>query len=463
MSLQHKALSTLVDYLLQQDDFDTMLLDEPRLLPDFQDSLRDMLLERTDKLVGTEAAGRLLAIAYTGQSHLEWTLLDGVTVGAIAAALRIPELESVESISLCIDTISGSMSQLASVLSGLPHLRELCLLCDPARTSDELSTQLYIDMSQDLKQFTSMGAKIVLAGAYSSSMGRNIWLPTVNYQPPIQRFPVVHMFVRHQLSDTTPERSWPCIYYFGDTMLQAEHFAAGFLLYLRGIGASSLDEHLYAFASAPSTLEDFTLDMSRSATVPIPAENFTIYPRPPMNHNEPGSAVESWPKTRNLVPGSWVVLVSREIYLDQAALRSSERGVDGLHLPFNALTLRYAFVRVARDAAPVTVGGVPHRFQPDQLDIIGGIKEFLSATLSPGCIDEAKIDNLLADLEQHMEGLPRQVSLPHDVQRLAILDSEKACQMLTDFMDHSVTVRKSLRQIRKDDPPPHLPFFESES
>jgi hypothetical protein len=90
------------------------IFDEVRTIPNFQDLLWRNLVQHSARVgVGsTRAAGQLIELAFAEQEHLSLEQLNPLSVEAIAAALSVPEMGKVTSVSLCINSIRARQPSL---------------------------------------------------------------------------------------------------------------------------------------------------------------------------------------------------------------------------------------------------------------------------------------------------------------------------------------------------------------
>jgi hypothetical protein len=210
-------------------------------------------------------------------------------------------------------------------------------------------------------------------------------------------------------------------HYLGDALLHPENFAAKFLKWLIHTGNLLLE-----FAAGPPGLEN----MSRIDIKPIPAENFSV---PHYIRNSENQA-EFWPKICDLVPESWIVLVSREEYVDKE--RDLRNRSMNIHLPREARYVKYALVRPLVHIAvddPMVVANL----RLEQLEV-GGLKEFLRAT-APG-VDSTLVDQRLAEAGQQI-GSSRQAPLPSDLKWLMVMEHDEAIDMLREFLTSALQWR----------------------
>lgn len=439
-SLGEQATKSQIDSLLNTDSSDISLFDKLRTAPNIQDILLRHLHERSEQLnISTWAVsfGQLLGIAFAKQLHLDWVLLKGLTTDAIGAALETQELKDARSISVCIDNVRGTPAQLLEALSRSKNLRELYFFQQPVRETDKRSTELFLELSSTAYA-SLLKCKLFLTGSYSAGLRKTFWLPTTTYNPNIEVFPTQHMFVRHQIG-TSPQ-FWPNHFYLGDALLNPERFAAGFLQYLRSLitGDSMVDETLYSFSCAPSTLTE----TSHTEVSPIPAESFSIPVRPLAQDNKLRLLAECWPKVRDLAAGSWVVLVSKEKYVSREAARTRTWPPK----PTRATFLKYALVRLKMQ---VLLGGVTAILEPEMVEV-GGLKEFLRE-MAPET-DPKLVDQRVKELRDYVSNAPQQVALGPGLDWVSVFEPHEACSMLKDFLEDAAFVNGTVKLAMKENP-----------
>lgn len=445
--------------IFEAQSFDVSFIDELQHLPDFQVTFGRYLREHLERneFLQPKVLGQLLGIAFNEHRHLDWVLLKGLSTDAIATALEMPELKEANSISLCIDTIRGTHKQLLESLCLSTSLCEMYLFQDPTRKCDDISAELYMELSST-SYLRLRRCKILLSGPFSSSLSKKFWLPTIDYKLNMGIFPVQHMFVRRQVTGTGPENPIfsPDHFYFGDAMLKPERFAAGFLQHLQSLitGETIMERQLYSFACAPSTLTDMSIKEISS----IPVENFAIPVRPvkrdaerrfvaglPAAQDSEALLPPCWPKVRDLVAGSWVVLVSKNQYRDLEGALALDQNI--FPFPsFQAKFIRYAFVRLKTQ---VLVENFTENLGPETMEV-GGLKEFIRATAPE--VDQNLVDQRLKELELYISTAPDQVALGQGLKWLSVLEPHEADVMLKDFLEDAAYVKENLRLAMEDDP-----------
>lgn len=375
--LKYQAIRGLIEATQDADDLDTATLNEVRGLPGFTDSLRQALLQNSDRLGNTRAAGRLLRFAFSKNGHLGLEGLRNVPAEGIPAALEdgpetgVSQADGpITSLSLCVDCIRGTPAQLAHFISTAPDtLREVCLLQSPSRDSEALSAQMFQELAARPPVLSRID--IMFAGAYSAALRKRFWLPTSFNPTPLDIFPVQQIFVRYYQRPTSKYDTL----YMGDGLLKPERFAAGFLAWLPGLewgrngNYDSEGNHMtFDLSCAPASL---TADAVSSAPVsPIMCENLSLPRDFPTGHRDWCS-----PRARDLDPRGWTVLVSQG---------GNPPSPSGQRHPQH-----YAFVRAR--GQPISVEDPPSAplLGPERLEVVG-LEGFLAAT-APG-VDLGAVD-----------------------------------------------------------------------
>ncbi|KAK8102061.1 hypothetical protein PG984_015207 [Apiospora sp. TS-2023a] len=407
--LKYQAIGRLTQETQNMDDLDITILNEVRSLPGFADSLRKNLLQNSDKLGNTRAAGRLLRIAFAQNGHLGLEGLRNVPAVGISAAL---EDGPITSLSLCLDCVRGTPAQLADTLSRAPDtLQELCLLQSPSVDTGALSAQVFIELAARPPILSRIS--VMFGGAYSAALRKRFWLPTSSNPIPLDIFPVQQIFTRHGRTDPMYD-----IQYMGDGLLKPERFAAGLLAWLPGLewgrdGYYSVDgnESSFAFPSAPASLAS---DPASSAPMsPILCENLSL-PR-----SFSAEQYEPWcsPRARDLDPGGWTVLVSQG---ENPPTPSGQRHPQ-----------HYAFVRAR--GQPISVEDPPTALEgPERLEVVS-LEGFLTATAP---------DVDLGVLDARLEV----------IRSIPVMGQVEAATMLLECLDAARVLNSRFREAMKQSP-----------
>ncbi|KAI0098071.1 hypothetical protein GGR51DRAFT_438904 [Nemania sp. FL0031] len=430
---QDQATNSLIQKALQLDDFETSIFDHVRHLPGFKALVQQALQGGRDTLGDTRAVGRLIRLAYAQRDgHLGLEILGNLSANTVSAALddNLDADGTVTSLSLCIDSISSTPAELAIVLSQATSLKEIYLLQNPARESDALSAQIFTTLATQTEVLSH--TRVVFAGAFSSALRKRFWLPTRPHLMTRQVFPIQQILARHQCK-AGRRISFEYNYtYLEDGLLTPEHFAAGFLLWLSALEPKSyhwFEEKapFFAFSSAPASLAPDLL--STAQVTPILCENFAL------PSSMPDYTVCS-PRVRDLVPGSWTVLVSQEL---NPGARST-----------NVCHIRYAFVRV-RGRQSIMVEDPPASPPgPEELEVIG-LKEFLSITAPE--VDPSIVDVCLDNTARKITTLnSREEPWASGVEPLSVLGETDAADILLEFLSDAKALNRKHRKAMEEDP-----------
>lgn len=433
-----------------------------------QTALRRELLRRAAELHRSRHATHLLAVAFTGQTHLPWAAFAGLPVAVLRAALQHPGMHQAQSISLCIDTIQGdtvqsTAAQIVEALSAAPAtFRYLCFHQMPQRTDDDCTTQLYTHLAAS--SLLQKGVRLTLTGACSAALRNRMWFPTSSSVcPAFHAFPVQHMFIRSQVTDRTTvgnnnnKAFLPVYTYMADTLLPSEVFAASFLVFLSGIVLGGIDmeeQASFLFAHSASTLTELAIEpaeaIARGFQVALPAAENLAIPICPFEKysrisevddgDDPDVAaqerkkqladIECWPLVRDPVPGSWTVLVSYERRdKDSHALPDEENYYDDV-------VVRYAFIRAGDNG---------------QVDVVGDLKAFLKETASE--IDGNAVEQRLTELDSliSQKANSSNSSQRRPDRRILDLDKNEALDLLSAFLEDARTYgRDTLRAFMQE-------------
>ncbi|KAI1846166.1 hypothetical protein JX266_007691 [Neoarthrinium moseri] len=434
--LTQKTLKQIIGKTIREsshlDDLDVSVFDEVRNLGGFKDTLRQYLLQNSEKVGNTLSAGRLIRLAFVENGHLGLEQLKTLSAQSVSAALgdRLEADDTIKSISLCIESVRSTPAQLAEALSRSSGLREICLLQSPIRESDTLSAQLLAELASR-PQILSC-TRVIFTGAYSAALRKKFWLPTSINFTTLDIFPVQQIFVRYQRRSGRSFRFHYDAIHLSDGLLRPERFAAGFCLWISMLEWK--DEWMFedaapffSFSSGPASLSDNPL--SAAEVSPILCENLSL------PHLMPDHTFCA-PRARDLVPGGWTVLVSQE--------QNVATQTDG------QTHIRYAFIRV-RGPSVVIEDPPSSPPGPENLEVVG-LKGFLSATASE--VDPAIIDQRLEDTRKSIkaEAAYRGSPWPAQVEPLSVLTQGEAAAMLLEFLGDARKRNEKFRKAMEGDP-----------
>ena len=171
---------------------------------------------------------------------------------------------------------------------------------------------------------------------------------------PLDVFPIQQVLIRYPIPthiNPTSGSTYKCTP-AAERILKPERFAAGFLLFLRSLSITQVDECnqdalVFALSSAPSSLSDdplLSVEISPTLSKSF-AANSKIGPR-----------------MRDMVPGSWTAVVSLDMWKGSAWL----------------FYIRYAFIRTVNRRVVVS-GSSGHHLDLDDFKVVD-LKEFLALT-----------------------------------------------------------------------------------
>ena len=383
-SLGEQAVAVMVRHLVEttdgsDGDRDGDLFREAQNITNFPVLLRNQLHQHAHKLHQSPFAADLLRTAYAEQTHLDWVTFSHLSAEVIGSALRSDSLKHARSISLCIDQINGTPTELISALAThTPLFDSLYLHQTPTRQTDQPTADLLAHLTTHPQ--LARTPNLFLTGIFSASLRRTILLPPQTFTPHFPPFPIQHLFIRYTVVDTTDDDDdsndgnnsddpgplnrtkihWPEYYYLGDTPYRPERFATGFLRLLHALAQGRTAMHSPDNASdrlrdtlcgAPPTLRDdlFFSDenepaASRVQIAPLPCENRSI-PWLAVRCGVPREVLfrgECWPLVRAPDPeAGWSVVVD---VVEEEPM------------------VRYAFVKDVEGEEKVRVVGGPREF-----------------------------------------------------------------------------------------------------
>lgn len=428
-----QSIVKTVEQAFSLADFDLSVFDEVRNFAGFKTSLQQYLLQNPDKVGNSLAAGSLLRFAFTENGHLGLGQLRTFSVQALSAALADgPDRtdDAIKSLSLRIESVRGTPSQLAEVLSQSSGLSEICLLQSPDRGSDTPDAHLFAELASRPQVFSS--TKVTFTGAYSAALCKKFWLPTSTNLTPLNVFPVQQILVRHQRGSGPRSELHYDTVHLSDGLLRPEHFAAGFLVWIATL--EPRDEWMFEetapfliFSSAPATLSEDAL--SAAELTPILCENLSL-PR-----SMPNNATCA-PRARDLAPEGWTAIVSQ---------KKTEVAQSG-----SPQYLRYAFIRARRRI--VLVQDPPSApLGPEELEVVG-LKEFLSITAPH--VDPAVVDVRLEATKKMMkaEAAARGTPWPADTEPVSVMNQSEAAAMLLEHLGDDKERNEIFRKAMEEDP-----------
>lgn len=424
------------------DDTTTMFVladDTATIIPNSgaQATLRQHLLARAFELhqANHTAQVQLLTLTFAGQRCLPWASFTGLPIAVVRDALQHPGLHEAKSITLCIDTIQGTPAEIMEVLSSAPaRFEHLCFLQSPQRTNDDATTELYRYLAES-SFLLRKGARITLAGACSASLHNRMWMPTLStagLANHFKAFPVQNVFVKLQFGpDPRKIKSFlPVHFHVADALLSPEVFAAGFTRFLYHIARQGIERTSLVFAyntailpeltsktlePLESIIHGFQVGHPAAENLAIPFVPFVMDRRTRDYEEERWdklASVQCWPLVRDLVPGSWTVVVSAE---DHGSATYSD-WVDR-----RPNVLRYAFLRIGDDGQP---------------NVVGDLKMFLSE-MAPD-IDVDVVNQKMAELEMVMSLSQKNEAVTRDTvssKRIRVVDKDEALALLSTFLD----------------------------
>lgn len=417
-----------------------------RKIPNFREILQNNLVQYSGRLGNTRSAGLLLRLAFDNGEHLGLEHLDNTPTKAITAAIDIPEMGKISSLSLCISSIPNLSTEFVERLLQSENLREIHFMQSPFRNNDTIDWHLVEALCT--RRSLLPRVKVVFAGSYSAALRKNLWLPTISEKKdtstdtvqvaPLSLFPIQQILIRCEHRSDGIIKSETGSVYLGDSLLSPERFASGFLTYLSTFSPIPPCElnssaRLFSFSSAPASLSASILNSAEIS--PIPAESFAL--------GDDCLPENISPKIRNLLPNGWTVLISSENHWDAEAARSwgCHGNPELRDVHSNSESIRYALVRACNQVIevenpPSTPPG------PDELEVVG-LEEFLMITAPE--VDRKPLDQRLREVAERLIRRPGQGILPKNVSPLSILDHQAAGDMLLECLKNAEEQNENLR------------------
>ncbi|KAI1120212.1 hypothetical protein F5Y10DRAFT_290186 [Nemania abortiva] len=204
-SLCDQALTALISSTQEIETFEMSIFDAPRQIPGFQNLLRRMLHELPGRLGQSRAAGQLIGLALSGSQHLDLVRLQGLSAEAIRGALETEDLKTATSISLCLDTMVSTPTQIIDVLASAAGLRDMYFFQKPTREDDKLSTDIFLELSKRPHLFRR--GRVFFSGAYSAALKGKFWIgshgdmgPTILQPSSLQHYIFWDSWLRYNLN-----------------------------------------------------------------------------------------------------------------------------------------------------------------------------------------------------------------------------------------------------------------------
>ncbi|KAI1333015.1 hypothetical protein F5Y16DRAFT_354591 [Xylariaceae sp. FL0255] len=434
--LQSQPLIDLIQTVTDMDSPDKSILDKIQTFP--RQVLQRVLIQFSGRFSGTSTEGLLIRLAFAKRDHISLDQFTGIPTSCISSALEGPDADQITAISICLDTVDSTLTELVEVLSTVPRLRRIVFSQSPDRKNDGASIAVFERLIYRSRMLS--GIDITLTGAYSAALRKRPWLPviandhTVQFAP-LWVFPIQQILVRHpRYSPHDPKKFDYEAVHLGDALLKPEKFAAGFLIYLATLLPSDDDifdpkARLFSFSSSPALISS---DLHTSAQVsPIPSESFAM----PTWDSDDETPVS--PQVRDLVPEGWTIIISREIHRDVVRSNTSNRQQD-------SYSTRYAFIRPRWHRIRVD-SPTSQPLDSENLEIIG-LHEFLRRTVPK--TDPSIIDLRLHEVAETLANAPYTNcgTLPPGIDPLLTLTQSEALELLSDLL---INARKLNAQLKE--------------
>ncbi|CAH0058200.1 unnamed protein product [Clonostachys solani] len=418
-SLVEKTVERIVDALLVSNDLDEFnaAKDQLQVLPNSAAILKKILLSRADQVGKTPHSLLLMGLAYTGETHLDWAHFPNLDIVGLQSTFEAGSFASVESLNLSGTLASRSLS-LPRVLSGLTCLKSLYLLDRPDRLDDDSAAQVVLGLAS-LDSGVAL-EKVVVSAVMSIPIRLKTWLPDTNDAPDaIPGFPIAQLLVYHK-TDTINVHGQvaPYEYFFlGDALLSPARFVNGLLRYVR-----ALNSQRYIMSSGSGS--ELAACIALSSSVPGDKDIGEIGPLPAQAYKFGRNSYHSslshgcYSEMRNLKPGQWTVLLSRNA------------APEGFQAPADQ-GFEYAFVRCKSDIkVRKPKEGERDEVRADNLEVYS-LREFLEETAPSSA--SSGLDPLFNQLRLQVAKTDQ---LPPDDDVLRCMNAEQSRDLLVKFMDN---------------------------
>ncbi|KAJ2971253.1 hypothetical protein NUW58_g9470 [Xylaria curta] len=397
-SLVELATAMLIESTRNTNIFDLSIFDGPRRMPLFRHYLQRALRSDYRRLGHTGSTAQLIALAFEGETHLDLVRYRGQSAKAILAALEMRELEKVKVLSVCVDYLLGSPTEIASVLASCRSLSEIYLLQSARRKSDQLSIDILLELFKHANTNLQV-SKVFASGVYSATLHWRNWLPPI-FNPPVSLSPIYHIVQRVQTNITgRPRKYWQ--WNSSDirgALLSPVRLSTGLLNWLQ-----APDYRLVRLSSAPPTLQD----NSRVEIGPLLAKGNTMLFKDPQS-----------PIREILVSGAKLLLVSREKHWDREVTAFDY--------------VRFAFVEILKESRSPEDAAAP-RFERGDFSS-QGITEFLEDAMGSKEVDTWLVENRLREVRESLANADGQGRRPDDVEVLDVLSEDEVCDALNGLI-----------------------------
>ncbi|CAG9954527.1 unnamed protein product [Clonostachys rosea f. rosea IK726] len=418
-------MDKIVEALLvsnEMEDFNAAK-DQLEALPNSAAILRKTLLSRAGQVGKTPHSPLLLGLAYTGETHLDWAAFTNLDIAGLKSAFEAGSFASVKSLNLSGTLASRSPSELPPVLSGLTCLKSLYLLDRPDRLDDDETAQAVLGLaSSDLLGLAL--EKVIVSAVMSIAIRLKTWLPDTNDAPDtIPGFPIAQLLVYHK-NDANNDYGQvvPYEYFFlGDALLSPVRFVNGLLRYVQ-----TLNSQRYIMGSGSGS--ELAACMALSSSVPGNKDIGEIGPLPAQAYRFGKNSYHSslshgcYSEMRNLKPGQWTVLLSRNA------------APEGFQAPADK-GFEYAFVRCKSDIkVRKPKEGERGDVMADNLEVYS-LREFLDETAPSS--GTTSLDPLFNQLRLQVMKTDQ---LPPDDDVLRCMNAGQSRDLLVKFMDNIPTM-----------------------
>lgn len=387
--------------------------------------LRESLLEKPEQIGSTKASAHLLQLAYAGETFLDWSSFANLPTDTMRAVFESDGMKQATGISLTVQP-HYSPQELIKTLASLESLQTCEILDQPDRENDDTSKAIYeafVNSSQPLAL-----KKINLSGLYTYGLRQKIWRPYREHPKLPAAFPVSQLVVAHTGVDAGEmEQHGEDLefFYLGDAALSPVRIVNSLFQFLATMVRLLPARH----GSGLNVASVFACGSSElgggepTEIAPIPAEIHTI--AKVRYHTNIFQGLQS--KMRDLIPGTWTILVSRLGDTDWG-----DRDAAPDRLTVTELQFKYAFVK-AREAIQVDPKNWRgNDIQPSEIDVVG-MDGFLRQTAPE--VDTNQLAHHFNELERLLVKASDQrysFTARGDGPLLSVMTPEEACTLLSE-------------------------------
>ncbi|RFU25783.1 hypothetical protein B7463_g10555, partial [Scytalidium lignicola] len=432
-SLQEQAIRKLVDATLASEDFDPATWDDLLQIHGFQQSLPRELIRNADQIGLSSASMMLFALAYANEQALDLSPFVNLRAELLKDALERKEFSMVTTVNASSIAATQSPADLWKALSVLKNLKCIYILDRPDRESDDAGIQTFLTLAASHPDLIM--EKLVVSASFSRALRKSSWFPTVENRTALMAaFPIAQLLVWH--GDSTGYGESYAFEYFSlvDALLNPVRLVTGLFQYLETLtefsyprwdGTGMKVANCFAMSSS-------SLGGNRSFEVgPLPAETYKRAKAAYHSNIHQGC----YSTMRDLRPGEWTILVSRDCK------------ADGPQMPIS-VGIKYAFIR-----SKITISAKPSS------DEQANIKhEDLEVVDVAGFLQQVAPHVDSRQLQYHFNSIQERISKsrnmgPAEDGILTFLQARDVCKLLDQFISNVPVVNEAVERARKFDSP----------